>query len=113
MLSFSLLESWTPEYIDSFSDKNFAVTPNFDSIANNGLKFTNFYANGDRSIYGLTATLLGIPQILGIPYLGTGLEVYNIFRIGKIFDEMGYRTIFAQTSSSGSYRVDAIAKGLA
>ena len=109
---FFLLESWTPEYIDCFSNKGYKVTPNFDSIANNGMKFTNFYANGDRSIYGLTASLIGIPQVLGIPYLGTGLELYNIFRIGKIFDEMGYRTIFAQTSSSGSYRVDAIAKGI-
>jgi len=107
-----LLESWTPQYIDCYSNKGYAVTPNFDTIAQNGLKFTNAYANGDRSIYGITSTLLGIFQPLGIPYLGTGLELYNIFRIGKIFDAMNYRTIFAQTSSSGSYRVDAIAKGL-
>ncbi|MFH1051746.1 MAG: sulfatase-like hydrolase/transferase [bacterium] len=109
---FFLLESWTPQYIDCYFHRGYGVTPNFDTIAQNGLKFNNYYANGDRSIYGLTATLLGIPQPLGIPYLGTGLELYNIFRIGKIFDALGYRTIFAQTSSSGSYRVDAIAKGL-
>jgi phosphoglycerol transferase MdoB-like AlkP superfamily enzyme len=109
---FFLLESWTPQYIDCYSHKEYRVTPNFDTIAQNGLKFTNCFANGDRSIYGITATLLGIPQPIGLPYLGTGLELYNIFRIGKILDELGYRTIFTQTSSRGSYRVDAIAKGL-
>jgi len=109
---FFLLESWTPQFIDCYSNQSYGVTPNFDSIAKKGLKFTNAYANGDRSIYGITATLLGIPQPIGLPYLGTGLEVYNLFRIGKIFDEIGYRTIFAQTSKRGSFRVDAIAKGL-
>lgn len=109
---FILLESWTPKYIDSFSDEKFGVTPNFDKLAEGGIKFTNAYANADRSIQGITATLLSIPQIIGLPYLGTGLEVNNIFRLGKMLNNDGYRTIFGQTSSKGSYRVDAIAEGL-
>ncbi|MDR3256057.1 MAG: hypothetical protein LBT18_00105 [Endomicrobium sp.] len=44
-----LLESWTPKYIDSFNgNKGYGVTPNFDNIARNGIKFTNAYSPADR-----------------------------------------------------------------
>jgi phosphoglycerol transferase MdoB-like AlkP superfamily enzyme len=107
-----LLESWTPKYIYSWSNSDYQVTPNFDSLTAAGLKFNNAYANGDRSIYGITSTLVGIPQILSLPYLGRGLELFINFRIGKILDNNGYNTIFAQTSRAGSFKIDAIADAL-
>jgi phosphoglycerol transferase MdoB-like AlkP superfamily enzyme len=107
-----LLESWTPEYIDCFSHKGYGVTPNFDAIAAHGIKFTNAFANGDRSIYGITASLIGMPQIIGIPYLGSGLELINVPHIGQIVKNKGYRTIFAQASKKNSYYLNNIASDL-
>lgn len=107
-----LLESWGAEFIDSFSNKNYKVTPNLDRIYKDSLVFDNFYANGQRSIFGITSVLLSIPQIQGLPYLGQGLEVSNIFRAANHFNSRGYRTIAVQSSSRRSYRVSSIAMAL-
>ncbi len=106
-----LLESWTPKYIGAYNNK-MSYTPVFDNLAKQGYLFKNAFANGDRSIFGITATFLGIPQPIGLHYLATGLEVSNIPRIGNSFNKLGYRTLFLQTSSKSSFRMDAIAKAL-
>lgn len=105
-----LMESWSPFYIDSFGNNKFGVTPNFDSLANDGLQFTNFYAVGQRSIEGIQASLTGLPPLIGIPNLGFGLEANNFPRIGNILKSKGYETIFMQSSRRRSFRVDAIAR---
>lgn len=107
-----LLESWTCKFIDSFSGKNYKVTPNIDKIFNESLVFKNFYANGQRSIFGITSTLVSIPQIQGLPYLGNGLEISNIFRPAKYFNSKGYNSIAVQSSKRRSFRVSSIAKAL-
>jgi len=107
-----LLESWTCKFIDSFSGKNYKVTPNIDKIFNESLVFKNFYANGQRSIFGITSTLVSIPQIHGLPYLGKGLEISNIFRPAKYFNSKGYNSIAVQSSKRRSFRVSSIAKAL-
>jgi len=60
-----LLESWSSKYVDSFGKNGLNVTPNFDKIALEGLIFSNFYANGQRSIEGLTALFTGVPVLKG------------------------------------------------
>ncbi|MCB9494981.1 MAG: sulfatase-like hydrolase/transferase [Desulfobacteraceae bacterium] len=107
-----LLESWTYKFIDSFSGSNYKVTPNLDRIYSEALVFKNFYANGQRSIFGITSTLISIPQIQGLPYLGKGLEISNIFRPAKYFNSKGYNTIAAQSSTRRSFRVSSITKAL-
>jgi phosphoglycerol transferase MdoB-like AlkP superfamily enzyme len=104
-----LLESWSYKFIDSFSRSDFGATPNFDALANNGLMFTDFYANGQRSIIGIAASLTGIPAVPGMPTLGSGLELSNITRIGTVLKDRDYSTIFVQTSKRGSFRMEGIA----
>ena len=105
-----LMESWSPFYIDSFGNNGFGVTPNFDSLASQGLQFTNFYAVGQRSIEGIQASLTGVPPLIGLPNLGFGLEAGNFPKIGNILRDKGYETIFMQSSRRRSFRVDAIAR---
>lgn len=107
-----MLESWSPAFIDSFSGSGRGVTPNFDALAEKGLMFTNFYASGQRSIHGITAALTGLPTIPGAPYLGKGLELANITRLGRVLKDNGYSSVFVQTSKRGSYRMEAIASAL-
>jgi len=105
-----LLESWSAKYVDSFGNNNFKVTPNFDKIANSGIKFTNFYANGQRSIIGVTAIFSGINLFPQMQYLGNGLELSSISYLGDIVKKHGYSTISMQSSKRGSFRLDSISK---
>ncbi len=111
-IMFVLMESWTPKYIDSYDGKNLGITPNFDKIVKNGIKFENFYAAGQRSIEGIQATLAGVPPIKGVPNLGFGLEISKVTKLGEMARKNGYETIFMQASRRGSFYVDSIAKTL-
>ncbi|EKD26995.1 MAG: Sulfatase protein [uncultured bacterium] len=107
-----LMESWDFRYVDSFGtkDKKFGVTPYFDAMVPKGIKFNNFYSFGQRSIEGVQSTLIGIPSLLGLPWMGNGLEVNNFTKIGSIAQEEGYSSILIQCFKRRSYRVDSIAK---
>lgn len=109
-----MLESWSSKYIDSFSRANhkLSITPHFDKLASNGLKFNNFYPNGSMSLYGASAILTSLPPFSRMPVLGKGAEVYNLMRVGDIFNKMGYRTFVAQSSIRVSFRLNSIANYL-
>ena len=100
-----LLESWTPNYVDSFSGSSFGVTPNFDRIAKQGVKFTHAYATGVRSIYGLSATFTGVALVPGLPHFAYGLELNNITSLAKALNKKGYYTAFIQSSLRSSYQM--------
>jgi|GEM_PF-1046924 len=105
-----LLESWTPEFIDSLSDKDYRVTPNFDRIVKNGIVFKNAYAAGTRSLYGLYNTLLGMPFFNSIPAITFDGDLNaNFSSIAEVFNKKGYKTLFAQTSGYYSYLIGDIA----
>ncbi len=104
-----LLESWGAEHIDGFTRyKELGVTPYFKRLSEESLKFTNFYANGYRSIYGITSIFTGITLPSGFQYLGSGLELSNLSYLGRIAKENGYETIAMQGANRRSYRVDAV-----
>ncbi|HIP55900.1 MAG TPA: LTA synthase family protein [Arcobacter sp.] len=105
-----LLESWSSKYIDSFGNNNLKVTPNFDYLSKNGISFPNFYANGQRSIEGITAIYTGIPVLTEFHSLGKGLELSNLSYIGNIAKANNYSTIAMQSSKGSSFRVGEISK---
>ncbi len=107
-----ILESWGAHYLDSFSGQETGITENFDRIARNGITFTNFYAMGRWSLYGIQAIMTGIPSLPGVPMIGNGLEVFSISKLGEIAAGDGYRTIFVQSSRRRSFHLDAVARSL-
>ena len=107
---FVLMESWNFDFVDSFSGKHIGDTPNFDALAKDGLKFTHFYAAGQRSIEGIQATLTGIPMLEGLPRIDAGLGISNFTRLGDVAARHGYHSIFVQTSDRDSFKVDEVAK---
>lgn len=108
-LVFVMLESWDPKYIDSFGADHLKLTPNFDALAAQGLKFDNFYAAGQRSIEGAQAVLTGLPVLTGMPVIGSGLELSNISRLGSIARSNGYSTLMVQSAQRVSFRMSSIA----
>ena len=104
-----LLESWGAEHIDGFTKyPELNITPYFKDMAAHALKFTNFYANGYRSIYGITSIFTGITLPKGFEFLGNGLELSKLSYLGSIAKKNGYSTIAMQGSQRRSYRVDAV-----
>jgi phosphoglycerol transferase MdoB-like AlkP superfamily enzyme len=108
-----MLESWDAAHIDVLRHvenlEPFGVTPNFDALAQQGLLFTHFYANGERSMDGLAALLAGIPTLPGTAYLGMGMEQNRMAYLGHMARKEGYETIFLQSSQRTSFHVDSIA----
>ena len=104
-----LLESFGAEHLDGFTHyKELGVTPYFKKLSSEGLKFTNFYSNGYRSIFGITSLFTGITIPKGAQYLGKGLELSNLSYLGKVAQQNGYSTIAMQAANRRSYRVDAV-----
>ncbi|HJV65059.1 MAG TPA: LTA synthase family protein [Geomonas sp.] len=56
-----ILESFTADVIGALGAEK-GIAPNFDELAKDGLLFTDFYANGYRSSYGIPAVLAGYPS---------------------------------------------------
>ncbi len=109
-LVFVLLESWNFDYVDSFGGGDYGATPYFDAMAAEGMKFSRFYAAGQRSIEGIQATLTGIPALKGLPRIDAGIGVSNISRLGVILREHGYSTLFVQSSARDSFKIAGIAE---
>ena len=65
------------------------ITPNLDAIADSSLLFTNLYAVGTRTIYGLEAVTLGAPPKPGQSVVKRPNNE-NMFSVGQIFKERGY-----------------------
>jgi len=103
-----MIESLSATYLDALTGKHLGVTPTLDAMANSGLLFENFYANGQRSQEGITSLFTGITQPVGFENFGEGLELYNLSFLGKMAQENGYHTLAMQSSDRGSFRVDKL-----
>ncbi|MDR1474384.1 MAG: sulfatase-like hydrolase/transferase [Endomicrobium sp.] len=108
-----LLESWTPKYIDSLNgNKKYNVTPNFDEIADNGIKFVNGYATGTRSQFGLISTLAGLEIVPGMVH-SYGFDTTTKFTsIAQAFKRRGYFTMYAQSTDRSSISMCSISKNV-
>jgi len=104
-----LLESFGAEHLDGFTKyKELGITPYFKKLSNEGLKYTNFYSNGYRSIFGITSIFTGLTIPAGADYLGKGLELSQLSYLGEVAKKNGYSTISMQAANRRSYRVDAV-----
>jgi phosphoglycerol transferase MdoB-like AlkP superfamily enzyme len=111
-----MLESWDAFAVDALRRElgrtPLGATPCFDEISREGVLFTRFYANGQRSMDGMSAILCGFPTLPGSSYLGRGLEQSTLTALGSLARSEGYETWFIQASERDSFRCDAIAPRL-
>ncbi|MDB9836077.1 sulfatase-like hydrolase/transferase [Flavobacteriaceae bacterium] len=90
---FVIWEGFTAKVVGPL-DGDVEITPNFNRLSEEGLLFTNFYANGDRTDKGLVALLSGYyPQpkksIIKIPMKSKKLPL-----LSKSLKAMGYQNSF-------------------
>jgi len=90
---FITVESLSGEFLSYKGSKLGKITPNLDAIADSSLFFTNLYAIGTRTIYGLEAATLGAPPKPGQSVIKRPNNE-NMFSVGQLFKERGYQLKF-------------------
>lgn len=88
-----ILESFSSKVIASVGGK-WDAAPNFNKLAEEGLLFTNFYANGDRSDKGMVSILSGYPAQPTLSIIKDPSKSQSLPSIYHSFEEMGYTTSF-------------------
>ncbi len=101
-----ITESMGREYLGSFN-KNMNIpdyvsyTPFLDSLAQHSLIFDNAYANGQKSIHGMSSILAGIPSFKDA-FTSSPYSKQPIQSLVSILNEKGYDTSFYHGAPNGS-----------
>ncbi len=88
-----IMESWAGRFTGALGDERH-LTPNFDSLAAHGLLFTNCYANGMRTNYGLAATLCSFPALPGRSIMKRYKANLPFVSLSRILNDRGYQNSF-------------------
>ena len=88
-----MLESFTAKLAGSLGGMQ-GVTPQLDSIAANGLSFTQIYAAGDRSEKALTSILSGYPNQGITSIIKTPNKTMHLPGLSQALEQQGYVTSF-------------------
>jgi len=86
------VESLSAEFLGTFGNTQH-ITPQLDSLAKQGLLFSNLYASGTRTVRGLEALSLCIPPTPGQSIVKRP-DNHNLFTLGSIFRSKGYNSRF-------------------
>lgn len=86
------VESLSASFLGSYGNTQ-GITPNLDSLAKEGLLFTNLYASGTRTVRGLEALSLCIPPTPGQSIIKRPNNK-NLFTLGNVFRSKGYNSRF-------------------
>ncbi|MCX6239368.1 MAG: sulfatase-like hydrolase/transferase, partial [Bacteroidia bacterium] len=86
---FITMESLSGEFMEYLGSKKGKITPNLDTLVNKSLLFTNFYAVGTRTIWGLEAAALSAPPKPGQSVIKRP-NSENMFSMGQLFKKRGY-----------------------
>lgn len=101
-----IMESNGREYFGSFNKNqnipNYkSYTPFVDSLAQHSLIFTNAYANGFKSIHGMSSILAGVPSFKDA-YTSSAFVKQKTQSLVSILNEEGYDTSFFHGAPNGS-----------
>lgn len=69
------------------------ITPNLDKLTKESLFFSNLYATGTRTVYGLAALTLAMPPVPGNSIVRRA-ENENLFSLGHVLEQQGYESKF-------------------
>ena len=86
---FVTVESLSGEFLEYMGSKKGKLTPALDTLVNKSLLFTNFYAVGTRTIWGLEAVALSAPPKPGQSVIKRA-NSENMFSMGQLFKQRDY-----------------------
>lgn len=88
-----IIESFTADLTKKLGNED-GITPNFDSLINKGVLFSNIYSPGNRTDKGVVATLAGYPTLASGSIVKWPEKMQKIPAISQTFHDHGYRTSF-------------------
>ena len=86
------IESFSADFLSAFGNTN-QLTPNYDSLANQSIFFTNLYATGTRTVRGMEALTLSVPPTPGNSIVRRPNN-QNLFSIATILKQNNYHPYF-------------------
>ncbi len=101
-----ILESYAKEYISSFNKEmkipNYkGYSPFIDSLAQHSMIYTNGYANGYKSIHGMSSVIAGIPSFKNA-FTSSPYPNQKIESLVSVLKSEGYDTSFFHGAPNGS-----------
>lgn len=101
-----ILESYAKEYIGAFNkDMNIpnykGYSPFIDSLAQHSMIYTNGYANGYKSIHGMSSVIAGIPSFKDA-FTSSPYPKQKIESLVSVLKSEGYDTSFFHGAPNGS-----------
>ncbi|EMY3584852.1 LTA synthase family protein [Flavobacterium psychrophilum] len=101
-----ITESMGREYLGAFNKNNNipdykSYTPFLDSLAGQSLIFTNAFANGSKSIHGMSSVIAGIPSFRDA-FTSSPYPKQKIQSLVSTLQELGYDTSFFHGAANGS-----------
>ncbi len=90
---FIILESYTSKLVGCLGGEP-GVTPHLDSIAAEGMLFTNIYASGDRSEKGLVALLSGFPTQTTTSIIFDPAKTQRLPQLQKTLEQKTYHSSY-------------------
>jgi phosphoglycerol transferase MdoB-like AlkP superfamily enzyme len=88
-----IMESWTANVIESLGGSA-GVTPFFQELIGEGVLFTDFYANGYRTSFGIPAVLSGFPSTPAGSILNRPLKMEKLPTLAGALQKSGYASTF-------------------
>lgn len=92
-LVFIVLESWSADLVAELGGDP-GITPNFSAMTREGLLFTRFYANGNRSQQGIASIFSGFPALPVVTITENPGKSQTLPRFAGTFASLGYQTDF-------------------
>lgn len=100
-----LLESFSWDYLGKPHHVK-GYTPFLDELSEKGILFTNAFANGRRSIEGVSSILAGIPALMNEAFITSEFASNYFVGAGTIFSRLGYKTSFFHGGNNGTMYFD-------
>ncbi len=100
-----ILESFSSEYIGAFNNGK-GYTPFLDSLMNEGMTYTNAFANAKKSIDGIPAVLAAMPTLMQSSYVSSPYNSNKLKSIAGILKSKGYSSAFFHGGNNGTMNFD-------
>lgn len=104
-----LMESFALEYMGKPNQQP-GYTPFLDSLAERSLFFKNAFANGRRSIEGVSSIVAGIPALMNEAFITSEFASNYFVGLGSILSEHNYHLSFFHGGNNGTMYFDRFTK---
>lgn len=94
-----ILEGWSADVV-GFTGGDASVSPNLNALANEGLTFVNFYANGNRTDKGLASIISAQPALAKSSIINKLQKFSNLPALPKALQDLGYNSKFVYGGES-------------